>query len=128
MNKKSIIKTVFILILLAMPLRSVADDHLIGDCNGDGKLSVSDVTTLISWLLTGYTPEQNEDKVIAVNGVTFKMKAIEGGTFMMGATEEQVLAGAASNEYPAHQVTLSSYYIGETVVTQELWVAVISVH
>ena len=124
MNKKRMIKTVFTLFLLAMPLRSVADDHLIGDCNGDGKLGVSDVTTLISWLLSGYTPEQNEDKVFAVNGVTFKMIAVEGGTFMMGATEEQVLAGAQSNEYPAHQVTLSNYYIGETEVTQELWVAV----
>jgi formylglycine-generating enzyme required for sulfatase activity len=124
MNKKRMIKTVFTLFLLAMPLRSVADDHLIGDCNGDGKLSVSDVTTLISWLLSGYTPEQNEDKVFAVNGVTFKMIAVEGGTFMMGATEEQVLAGAQSNEYPAHQVTLSSFYVSQTEVTQELWQAV----
>ncbi len=124
MNKKRMIKTVFTLFLLAMPLRSVADDHLIGDCNGDGKLGVSDVTTLISWLLSGYTPEQNEDKVFAVNGVTFKMIAVEGGTFMMGATEEQVLAGAQSNEYPAHQVTLSSFYVSQTEVTQELWKAV----
>ena len=124
MNKKRIITTVFILFLLVVPLRSVADNNLIGDCNGDGKLSISDVTTLINWLLTGFTPEQNEDKVIAVNGVTFTMKVVQGGTFTMGASEEQVLAGAEGIEYPAHQVTLSDYYIGETEVTQELWVAV----
>lgn len=28
------------------------------------------------------------------------------------------------NEKPVHQVTLSDYYIGETEVTQELWIAV----
>jgi formylglycine-generating enzyme required for sulfatase activity len=38
----------------------------------------------------------------------------------MGATSEQE-SDAYDNEEPAHQVTLSSYYIGETEVTQELW-------
>ena len=38
----------------------------------------------------------------------------------MGATSEQG-SDAISDERPAHQVTLSSYYIGETEVTQELW-------
>ena len=41
----------------------------------------------------------------------------------MGATSEQE-SDAYDNEEPAHQVTLSSYYIGETEVTQELWQAV----
>ena len=41
----------------------------------------------------------------------------------MGATAEQ--AGSyQSNELPTHQVTLSSYYICTTEVTQELWTAV----
>jgi formylglycine-generating enzyme required for sulfatase activity len=55
-----------------------------------------------------------------VNGVTFKMIAVEGGTFTMGCTEEQ--GGECEGwEKPAHQVTLSSFHIGETVVTQGLW-------
>lgn len=58
-----------------------------------------------------------------VKGVQFKMVKVEGGTFMMGATEEQ-RTDAFDREKPAHQVTLSDYYIGETVVTQELWKAV----
>ena len=59
---------------------------------------------------------------ITVNGVTFTMVRVEGGTFMMGATAEQT--GAYSNEKPAHRVTLSDYYIGQTEVTQALWEAV----
>lgn len=58
-----------------------------------------------------------------VKGVKFKMVKVEGGTFMMGATEEQG-TDAFDREKPVHQVTLSDYYIGETVVTQELWMAV----
>jgi formylglycine-generating enzyme required for sulfatase activity len=42
---------------------------------------------------------------------------------MMGATSEQG-KDASKDEKPAHSVTLSDYYIGETEVTQELWEAV----
>ena len=61
--------------------------------------------------------------VYTVNGVSFKMIRVEGGTFTMGATAEQG-DDAIDNEKPAHSVTLSSYSIGETEVTQELWEAV----
>ncbi len=57
-----------------------------------------------------------------VNGVTFNMISVEGGTFTMGATPEQ--QNPNSDEKPTHRVTLSSYYIGETEVTQALWNAV----
>ena len=59
---------------------------------------------------------------ITVKGVTFNMVKVDGGTFTMGATSEQV--NPDKNEKPTHQVTLSSYYIGETEVTQALWTAV----
>lgn len=55
-----------------------------------------------------------------VKGVSFKMIKVEGGTFGMGATSEQV-SDAQGDEKPVHSVTLSHYYIGETEVTQELW-------
>ena len=58
-----------------------------------------------------------------VNGVSFKMIRVEGGAFMMGATPEQG-DDARDDEKPPHQVTLSTYHIGETQVTQELWQAV----
>ena len=63
------------------------------------------------------------DKSFDVNGITFKMVFVQGGTFTMGATSEQG-SDAHDDEKPAHRVTLSNYYIGQTEVTQELWQAV----
>ena len=62
-------------------------------------------------------------RTIEVNGVSFNMVHVKGGTFTMGATSEQE-ADAEPDELPAHSVTLRNYYIGETEVTQALWVAV----
>ena len=59
-------------------------------------------------------------ETITVNGVSFNMVRVDGGTFTMGATSEQG-SDADDDEKPAHQVTLSTYYIGETEVTQALW-------
>ncbi|MBP5387201.1 MAG: SUMF1/EgtB/PvdO family nonheme iron enzyme [Prevotella sp.] len=64
-----------------------------------------------------------EKLTFTVNGVTFNMILVKGGTFTMGATEAQG-DDAQDDETPAHRVTLSDYYIGETEVTQELYVAV----
>ena len=65
----------------------------------------------------------SSNETITVNGVSFTMIKVEGGTFQMGATSEQG-GDADSDEKPVHSVTLSDYYIGETEVTQELWQAV----
>lgn len=67
--------------------------------------------------------EYAEKTTFTVNGVSFNMIAVKGGTFTMGATSEQG-DDAYSDEKPTHQVTLSDYCIGETEVTQELWQAV----
>lgn len=66
--------------------------------------------------------EANSGK-FTVNGVSFEMVLVEGGTFRMGATSEQE-DEAESDEKPVHSVTLSSYYIGKNEVTQALWQAV----
>lgn len=66
--------------------------------------------------------EVNSGK-FTVNGVSFEMVRVEGGTFRMGATSEQK-DEAWDGEKPVHSVTLSSYYIGKTEVTQALWQAV----
>ncbi|MDD5988247.1 MAG: SUMF1/EgtB/PvdO family nonheme iron enzyme, partial [Bacteroidales bacterium] len=61
----------------------------------------------------GGTPAfDGKDKVFTVNGVSFKMIAVKGGTFQMGSND------GYDNEKPVHAVTLSDYYIGETEVTQ----------
>ena len=62
-------------------------------------------------------------QTFTVNGVKFTMVPVEGGTFTMGATSEQG-SDVSDDEKPAHQVTLSDYYIGQTEVTQALWKAV----
>lgn len=69
---------------------------------------------------SSYTPTI---KTCEANGVSFQMVEVRGGTFTMGATNEQG-SDADDSEKPAHSVTLSSYYIGKTEVTQELWQAV----
>ena len=61
--------------------------------------------------------------IFTANGVNFKMIPVEGGTFTMGATAEQG-GDAESDGQPTHSVTLSSFYMGETEVTQALWQAV----
>ena len=67
-----------------------------------------------------------ETKTFNVNGVEFKMVAVEGGTFNMGCKRNVLLKlfNVDTSEFPIHFVTLSDYYIGETEVTQELWEAV----
>ncbi len=60
---------------------------------------------------------------LTVNGIKYNMVWVNGGTFRMGATSEQG-NDAYSDEKPVHSVTLSSYYIGKTEVTQALWKAV----
>ncbi len=60
---------------------------------------------------------------LTVNGIKYNMVWVEGGTFRMGATSEQG-SEAYDREKPVHSVTLSSYCIGKTEVTQALWKAV----
>ena len=66
-------------------------------------------------------PTQN--LTFTVDGVSFTMVYVPGGTFTMGATSEQG-SDAWDDEKPTHSVTLSSYHIGQTEVTQALWTAV----
>ena len=54
----------------------------------------------------------------AQNGI--EMVYVEGGTFIMGCTPEQENE-CRDNEKPAHEVTLSDYYIGKYEITQAQW-------
>ena len=72
-------------------------------CSNDGDVTVSD----------------NMSETFKINGVEFTMLPVEGGTFTMGATEQ--MEDPWDDEFPLHKVTVSSFYIGQTEVTQELW-------
>ncbi|MBO7489654.1 MAG: SUMF1/EgtB/PvdO family nonheme iron enzyme [Bacteroidales bacterium] len=64
------------------------------------------------------------DIVWTENNTKYRMKMIlvEGGTFEMGRSGQKI--NKSDNERPAHSVSLTNYYIGETEVTQALWKAV----
>ena len=80
------------------------------DVNGDGVITSADVTAIYDYLL-GNSPSIDET-VYTVYGVTFKMIKVEHGTV------------AADNENPQEITLTYDYYIGETEVTQALWIAV----
>jgi len=72
-----------------------------------------------------YDYGQEFDKIeqtYTVNGVTFTMIPVQGGTFTMGCTSAR--NSCIDNELPSHKVTLNSFLIGKFEVTQELWKAV----
>ena len=88
-------------------------------------------TATLSETLIEYVGEADEDDQIVgvvepliqgnrytyvVNGVSFTMVGVDGGTFTMEA--------ATNSQQDDKSVVLSNYAIGETEVTQELWQAV----
>lgn len=62
-------------------------------------------------------------RTYTVNGASFKMILVQGGSFIMGCTSEQG-SSCYGDEKPTHSVTLSDFWMGETEVTQALWKAV----
>ena len=137
-----------VLLLSLVPLWAWGQT-LQGDVDGDGKVNISDVTTLIDYLLSSEhhssAADVDDDGMVSINDVTFlidfilagrtieiievtptvkiKMVKIEGGSFMMGASDSQE-GDAAPWQVPQHKVTVGSFLIGQTEVTQELWQAV----
>lgn len=87
------------------------------DVNGDGAVDVGDVNAVLGRILGG------ENETFTVGGVSFTMVPVKGGTFRMGATEEQG-DDAYPQETPVHEVTLTDFSIGQTEVTEGLWKAV----
>ena len=57
------------------------------------------------------------DKTYTVQGIRFAMKPV-------AAVQGAVLGDNSMEDNQEHSVNLSAYYIGETEVTQELWLAV----
>ena len=65
--------------------------------------------------------------VFKVNGVSFKMIKVMGGSFKMGFTDSDAPYpnfNVPEDEKPAHEVTLDDFAIAETEVTVALWNAV----
>lgn len=61
-----------------------------------------------------------ESFTVELGDVRFDMIRVEGGSLEIGATKEQ--AGyAENNEFPAHYISLQTFYIGKFPVTQNIW-------
>ena len=64
--------------------------------------------------------EANAERILKASFDTYDMVLVQGGVFTMGCTQEQA-KDCKNNEKPAHQVTLSDFYIGKYPVTQAQW-------
>ena len=72
----------------------------------------------------GTQPDEEGTQTFTVNGVSFKMVSVEGGSFWMGNANDYRAVIATYPPKPRHYVTISSFSIGQTEVTQALWYAV----
>ena len=87
---------------------------------------VSLANKIASGLLSGISSGGRSNNVssggnverFTVNGVTFEMVRVDGGSYQMGSYS------GSSDEQPVHTVNVSTFYIGKTEVTQALWAAV----
>lgn len=115
-------KTIFLLtgISCLMALHVNAQGFIVYKNNGQVVIYQADEVKEIVTFGYGEKPWTDVEggKVFDVNGVKFTMVDVEGGTFQMGSSS------GAKDEQPVHNVTLSSYSIGQTEVTQALWLAV----
>ncbi|MBO7262895.1 MAG: SUMF1/EgtB/PvdO family nonheme iron enzyme [Alistipes sp.] len=88
-----------------------------GDYKQSVRVEEGNVVDVVA-TMAEYKESKNKTYVETAKGLNLKMIYVEGGTFAMGSTS------GGSDEEPVHNVTLDSYYIGETEITQAQWRAV----
>ncbi|MBP5690053.1 MAG: SUMF1/EgtB/PvdO family nonheme iron enzyme [Bacteroidales bacterium] len=59
------------------------------------------------------------DYILTLRGANYRLQEVPGGSFSMGATEEQTRF--SSDERTIRSVSLSTFFIGSTEVTEALW-------
>lgn len=87
-------------------------------------LTLSIVAILFSTVNGSPKTDISDLQHMMVNGVPLEMVYVEGGSFIMGSEKPNDKYG--KDEYPAHRVTVSNYYIGKYEITQEQWMAVMN--
>ncbi|MBR3831024.1 MAG: formylglycine-generating enzyme family protein [Muribaculaceae bacterium] len=87
----------------------------------DGVETFFEISSIDSIKIISQEDISNVETDIFSNLEKDEMIYVKGGTFTMGATEEQGTSDPWDDEYPTHQVTLSDFYIGKYEVTQQLW-------
>ena len=134
MKKTRIILVGFLLCtgLHAQELKKLNEGEKFEFCNEAQILSgfadgIGGIIALSEEDLTILNPEQLLANVVQTGmtsaTIEVEMVFVKGGTFTMGCTPEQG-SDCSISEKPAHQVTLSNYYIGKYEVTQAQWQAI----
>ena len=88
-----------------------------GDKKAEKTISISQTGVETSYILS-FGPSSFTE---TINGVSFDMVAIKGGTFQMGSND-------VDSQKPIHIVTVGDFSIGKTEVTQAQWVAIMGVN
>ncbi len=101
-------------------ITGVAVNRCTGGGGGSAENTVGDSLVADSAVATIVVPDNCPE---VIKKLAENMVYVEAGTFTMGATSEQG-GDVWGCEKPAHQVTLSSFYIGKYEVTQAEWEAV----
>ena len=96
---------------------------LVPEAAGEVNVSLRQKATAAQQQARSHGALRERIETIECNGVSFRMIRVEGGSFVMGGTPNQG-EDVLKNELPIHRVVLTTYYMGETEVTQELWEAV----
>ena len=84
---------------------------------GQGRVTAKSVKATGKGLKPVWNNSLTAKKRAVLERLVANMVHVAGGTFTMGATPEQG-DDAKKSEKPAHEVTLSDYYIGKYEVTQ----------
>lgn len=121
----------------SLQINTDGDEWIVVDCPNWVSKKVSGNTLVLSAFDNNSTPRngiirvQSDERMIeievfqqgslvyTVHGVSFTMKSVEGGTFIMGNNKSEW-----DDEKPSHEVMVNSFYMGETEVTIALWKAV----
>ena len=118
MRKKIFVAAAMVAVAIGMQAQGIIINKT------DGTFEVFPADEVVSIVTYGYgeEPQPGEGNTLTFNvaGVSFNMVQVEGGTFQMGCDDSD----AGTYEQPVHEVTLSSFSIGQTEVTQALWYAV----
>ena len=77
---------------------------------------------LLLLLAVGARSQELQPSQQVLQEIYNNMVYVEGGSFMMGCTSEQI--GCYEDERPAHQVSISDFMISKYEVTQSQWEAV----
>lgn len=88
-----------------------------------GSAVTPEASELTPWAVASGRDPYGPWAAFAVKGVQQRMRWIPPGRFLMGSPATE--SGRYVDEGPQHEVTLThGYWLGETAVTQALWVAV----